>query len=146
MRTIALILMSFLAGAAMAESASEPEKAAVFLTEVVEDLNDFVWHKRPIVVFADTPEDPNFVRQMELLHLRWGDLKERDVVVLTDTDPSVTSALRRKLRPRGFALVLIGKDGGVKLRKPKPWSVRELSRVIDKMPLRQQEIGHRQSQ
>jgi len=39
--------------------------------------------------------------------------------------------------------VLIGKDGGVKLRKPFPWSVRELSRSIDKMPMRQQELRDR---
>jgi len=38
-------------------------------------------------------------------------------------------------------LVLIGKDGGVKLRKPFPWNVREISRVIDKMPMRRQEIN-----
>ena len=39
--------------------------------------------------------------------------------------------------------VLIGKDGTVYLRKPFPWSVREISRSIDKMPLRQQEIRDR---
>jgi hypothetical protein len=48
--------------------------------------------------------------------------------------------LRTKLRPRGFMVVLIGKDGGVKLRKPFPWDVREFSRSIDKMPMRQQEL------
>ncbi|MEM9709036.1 MAG: DUF4174 domain-containing protein [Pseudomonadota bacterium] len=37
-------------------------------------------------------------------------------------------------------LTLIGKDGTVKLRKPRAWDVRELSRSIDKMPLRQDEI------
>jgi len=36
---------------------------------------------------------------------------------------------------------LIGKDGMVKLRKPFAWNMRELSRVIDKMPMRQQEIS-----
>ena len=51
--------------------------------------------------------------------------------------------LREKLRPRGFMLVLIGKDGGVKLRKPFPYNVRELSRNIDKMPMRQREIRER---
>ncbi len=49
------------------------------------------------------------------------------------------SDLRTKLRPRGFMLVLMGKDGEVKLRKPLPWTVRELSRSIDKMPMRQRE-------
>ena len=65
------------------------------------------------------------------------------MVVLTDTDPSGDSALRTKLRPRGFMLVLIGKDGGVKLRKPFPWDVRQLMRAIDSMPMRQREIRER---
>ena len=42
-------------------------------------------------------------------------------------------------------LVLIGKDGSVYLRKPFPWSVREIGRSIDKMPLRQQEIRDRRT-
>ena len=48
------------------------------------------------------------------------------------------------LRPRGFGLVVMGKDGRVAQRKPTPWSVREISRAIDKLPLRQQELrdGH----
>jgi len=62
------------------------------------------------------------------------------VVIIVDTDPSGESALRTKLRPRGFMMVLIGKDGQVKLRKPLPWDVRELTRSIDKMPLRRQEM------
>lgn len=104
------------------------------------DLADLKWQARPVVVLADTPEDPAFQRQMDLLEARRGELIQRDVIVITDTDPDARSELRAKLRPRGFMLVLIGKDGGVKLRKPFPWNVRELSRQIDKMPMRQQEI------
>lgn len=111
----------------------------------VTDLNEFVWEKRPVIVFADSPNDPNFGLQMEYLEDRADELAERDVIVLTDTDPSADSPLRRKLRPRGFMLVLIGKDGGVKLRKPFPWDVRELSRTIDKMPMRQREIRERRA-
>ena len=70
-------------------------------------------------------------------------LLDRDVVVLTDTTPAAASALRKQLRPRGFMLVLIGKDGGVKLRKPHPWTVRELSRSIDKFQDRLQEVEDR---
>ena len=103
-------------------------------------LDDLLWVARPIVVFADTPNDPRFVTQMELLEAGKEALVERDVVVLTDTDPDLKSDLRQKLRPRGFMLVLLGKDGQVKLRKPLPWDVREISRAIDKMPMRQQEL------
>ncbi|MEM9871198.1 MAG: DUF4174 domain-containing protein [Pseudomonadota bacterium] len=106
-------------------------------------MQQFVWEKRPIVVFADSPNDPNFGLQMEYLQERVADLAERDVIVLTDTDPGAAGPLREALRPRGFMLVLIGKDGGVKLRKPFPWDVRELSRTIDKMPVRQREIRDR---
>ncbi|MDE2790400.1 MAG: DUF4174 domain-containing protein [Paracoccaceae bacterium] len=109
----------------------------------VGDLSSFLWVKRPIVVFADSPNDPNFIRQIELLDARAEALEERDVVVLTDTDPVAQGPLRQALRPRGFMLVLLGKDGEVKLRKPFPWSVREISRAIDKMPLRQQEMLNR---
>ncbi|MBE3640147.1 DUF4174 domain-containing protein [Mangrovicoccus algicola] len=104
------------------------------------ELDGYLWVKRPVVVFADTPDDPRYVQQMEMLQARPDPLAERDVIVLTDTDPEARGPLRRALRPRGFSVVLVGKDGRVELRKPAPWDVRELTRVIDKLPLRQQEL------
>ncbi len=103
-------------------------------------LEEFLWIKRPIVVFADSPADPRFIEQMALINDRLHELESRDVVVLTDTDPSARSALRRQLHPRGFMLALVGKDGVVYLRRPLPWDVREITRSIDKRPIRQQEI------
>lgn len=123
----------------------EADKTIVFDATFL-DLDDFIWLARPVVVFADSPNDPRFRQQMDLLLDRPAELAERDVVILTDTDPSAESALRMRLRPRGFMLVLIGKDGEIELRKPAPWDVRELSRSIDKMPLRQQEIDDRRVQ
>lgn len=117
----------------------QADKTVIFDASEV-DLDAFRWLARPVVVFADTPVDPAFKRQMDLLTLRSNELAERDVVLITDTDPDASSDIRRKLRPRGFMLTLIGKDGGVKLRKPFPWDVRELTRSIDKMPIRQQEL------
>ncbi|EKE45434.1 hypothetical protein OCGS_0524 [Oceaniovalibus guishaninsula JLT2003] len=121
------------------------EDPKVMLESVEIDLDDFMWIARPVVVFAETAADPAFQRQIELLAGRADDLVRRDVVVITDTDPAAMSSLRRKLRPRGFMLVLIGKDGEVELRKPFPWDVRELSRSIDKMPLRKQELREQQN-
>jgi hypothetical protein len=104
------------------------------------DLSEFLWIKRPIIIFADTPADPRYAEQIEYLTRGMDELEARDVVVLVDTDPANPSPLRKKLRPRGFMLVLVGKDGGIKLRKPFAWDVREISRSIDKMPMRQREI------
>lgn len=106
-------------------------------------LDQFLWVARPVIVFADTPDDPRFIKQIELLESRKEDLFRRDVVVLVDTDPAANSDLRRNLRPRGFMLAIVGKDGKVAFRKPSPWDVREITRAIDKMPLRKQEIRDR---
>lgn len=109
------------------------------LTEA-ESLEPFKWVARPVVVFADSPNDPRYIEQIQLLERRKEALFDRDVVVIADTKPSEPSEIRRRLRPRGFMLALVGKDGEIKLRKPVPWDVREITRVIDKFPLRQQEI------
>jgi uncharacterized protein DUF4174 len=106
-------------------------------------LDEFKWVSRLIVVFADSDQDPAFAKQMTLLQERTEELLIRDVVVLFDTSPAARGDIRQDLRPRGFSLVLINKEGRVELRKPKPWSVREINRSIDKMPLRQQEIRDR---
>ncbi|MFC3615164.1 DUF4174 domain-containing protein [Lutimaribacter marinistellae] len=104
------------------------------------DLSEFLWIKRPVIVFADTPADPRYQQQIQLLTERADEMIRRDVVVITDTDPAAKSPLRQKMRPRGFQLILMDKGGTIELRKPVPWDVRALSRSIDKMPLRQREI------
>lgn len=103
-------------------------------------LTQYQWQARVMVVFAGTREDPRFVEQMDLLGTDPEALAEREVVVLTDTDPALKSALRQRFRPRGFEWVLIGKEGAVKLRKPFPWDLRALGRAIDKWPLRREEM------
>jgi hypothetical protein len=136
----------FSASITIAQDDNDPPESLppeIILPGETADLNDFLWIKRPLVVFADSPADPRYTQQMKYLTDRLEDLEKRDVVVLTDTDPSAESALRKKLRPRGFMLVLIGKDGTIYLRKPLPWDVREISRIIDKLPMRQQEIRDR---
>ena len=105
------------------------------------DLSAYQWTHRPVVVFANSPEDVNYKRQIKMLERDIESLVDRDVIILTDTTPSTATPLRDELRPRGFAILLIGKDGQVKLRKPFPWSVRELSRAVDKMPMRRQELN-----
>ena len=104
-------------------------------------MAEFLWKARPVVIFADTPDDPSFRQQYNALEARPQELIERDVVVVIDTDPAAASEWRRQLHPRGFSLVILDKDGQVKARKPLPWDVREITRAIDKFPLRRQEIG-----
>ena len=53
------------------------------------DLSGFMWLARPLVIFADTPDDPRYAEQLRLLALRPADLAARDVVIIADTDPSM---------------------------------------------------------
>jgi len=133
-----LVLSCFLPLAAAAQDAPAPAFGPIDAAGVT--LNDFLWLKRPIVVFADTPNDPAFQRQMQRINADLAPLEERDVVIITDTDPAARTEVRQRLRPRGFSLVLMDKDGEVKRRNPSPWRVREITHAIDRFPLRRQEM------
>lgn len=143
-----LVLTAFLPLAAFAQTTTETVEAPPMVGAspiVAADVHpdELIWLKRPVVVFADSPFDPSFTRQMDFLAADRGELAERDVVIVTDTDPKTLSEWRRKLRPRGFSLVLMDKDGEAKLRKPLPWDLREIIRSIDKFPLVRQEALER---
>ncbi|RUS63566.1 DUF4174 domain-containing protein [Pseudorhodobacter sp. E13] len=134
-----LVLAVFLPFAAAAQdSPALPVQDAQGVT-----MAEFLWLKRPVVVFADSPNDPSFATQLEYLAEQPQALAERDVVVIVDTNPAGKSFFRQKLRPRGFSLVLMDKDGEVEIRKPRPWDVREITRAIDKFPLARQELLER---
>ena len=144
---IALILAVILSTSAFAQDAQlspDPEPPVLDIRSGADvTLDEFLWINRLIVVFADTDRDPSFQKQMAFLAERPEELQIRDVVVITDTDPENPSSIRTQLRPRGFGLVFVDKDGVVKLRKPGPWDVREITRSIDKTPLRIQEVRDR---
>ena len=142
-RTLSFVFAALIAFPAIAENEAQATINDLTVPAGDSDLSEFMWSKRPIVVFADSPDDPRFAEQMDRLSSGADVLQDRDIVVLTDTDPKNPSPLRKKLRPRGFMLVIIGKDGAVKLRTPLPWTVREITRSIDKMPEREREINLR---
>jgi Domain of unknown function (DUF4174) len=133
---LALPALSLSAGAEEA-----PVFAPIAASDVVEA--DLLFLRRPVIVFADSPNDPAFIRQMELLARYYDQLAARDVILITDTDPASASALRKKLRPRGFSLVLMDKDWKPMIRKPLPWEGREIVNSIDKMPIARTEALER---
>jgi len=142
-RYFAIFMLSLASSSALANGAFtqwQAEPTRVFSAGEIE-LDAFKWQARPVIIFADTDADPRVAQQLKVLHSQTDALLERDIVIIVDTNPDENSALRQKLRPKGFQLVLIGKDGTVKLRKPVPWSMLALSNLIDRMPMRREEIG-----
>ena len=128
-----ILFLAALAPLAALSQTPEIAFAPVPAAEVVEA--DLLYVKRPVIVFADSPNDPTYIRQMELLVRSYPEFQARDVILITDTSPANPSSLRRKLRPRGFSLVLMDKDWQPEIRKPRPWTGREIVNFIDKMPI-----------
>lgn len=99
-----------------------------------------LYEARAVVVFADTPADPLFIQQRALLERDPAPLTTRDAVVIVDADPASATPWRQRLRPQGFSLVVLAKDGSIVERKPVPWDAREIGRAIDKTPERRSEL------
>lgn len=137
-RIAALIFAALLPLSATAQTPARP------LTPPEVVLDDMLWVARPLVVFAASPQDPSFQRQMQLLSSDPASLTERQIAIIVDTDAD--SELRRRFRPNGFAILLLDTNGRVLLTRPTPRTVREITAAVDKSPLRRQELQDRRFQ
>lgn len=103
-------------------------------------LGQYQWHRRPVVIFAPSEKDADYVRQIAMLEKSSAELAERDIIVLSDTSPAASGQLRSQFKPSGFEVVLVGKDGGVKIRQKTPLTSEELLSTIDRMPMRKADL------
>ncbi len=103
-------------------------------------LEDFKWVARPIVVFADSPQDPRLLQQLTAFEGDMEELEARQVEIIVDTAADEDTPLRSRFHPRGFSVIVVDKDGDVIYIKPSPVTVSEVIRLIDRTPLRQQEL------
>lgn len=108
---------------------------------------------RPLLIFAAKPDDPQLEIQMRTLQEHAAEAHERDLVAIalpynnpspsaTQLSPMEAEAARRRFHvaPGDFTVILLGKDGGAKLRSSKPLSMEKLNETIDAMPMRQDEM------
>ncbi len=114
-------------------------------------------HARPLLIFAPKPDDPRLEIQVRTLQEHAPEAHDRDLVPvgLPYQNPSPTEtqlsaeeavAVRRRFHvaPGDFAVILLGKDGGAKLRSDKPLPMQKLDATIDAMPMRKDEMRARQ--
>lgn len=102
------------------------------------------WDRRVLIVAAPSADDPSLVEQRRTLAAWRAEAERRDLSVVEVLGDRVTGAtdaaasLRRayRLPADGFAVVLLGKDGGVKRRSTGPLAAVDLARTIDAMPMR----------
>lgn len=105
---------------------------------------DAMRHERRVLLISAPAGDARLARQDALLAADKRRLDDRDVTVVRVAGDAVSGvaeparALRRRWRlgPATFAVVLIGKDGHVSLRRAEPLSGDALVAAIDAMPMR----------
>ena len=95
-----------------------------------------------LIVVVGRPNDPRATQQHAALEHGAAALRERDVLV-QDIAPEAAQRERPELgvdSQAAFEVLLVGKDGEVKLRRGKPVAVSEITALIDTMPMRQNEM------
>ena len=131
--------------------------AMVLLTTSTQaaDLTQYLWQNRLLLMVAPIPTTPMFLDARKTLDQRWDAIQDRDIVVFclfsnkgtraNDNTPltqdEVTQLRRRyALTDSATSMILIGKDGGEKMRQPLDGDLSEVFAEIDTMPMRQQEM------
>jgi hypothetical protein len=130
--------------------------ALALMPSAASAMSVYQWKKRPIVVFAPSESDARLVRQKATINGARTSFLDRDVVVVyviggvashdLGPGPGMSgAALRSRFRASegAFRVLLVGKDGGIKLDSPAPIAANDLFGEIDRMPMRRDEIRKR---
>jgi len=118
------------------------------------DISQFNWKNRLLFIFASNDGDPLFRALKNEIAAQPGEVSERDLIVfkISEADPSfmgtapidpqTAAALRNKFTAplTRFTCILVGKDGGVKLRRDDQVKLKDIFALIDAMPMRREEI------
>ena len=119
------------------------------------ELSDYVWQSRPLLVFAPTNSDPRLVDTVRRIEATRCEFADRDMVLgrivadgtgtldghLVDATQAQRLSSEFGIGANGFSVVLIGKDGGEKLRVNDVPDMKAIYAVIDSMPMRGREMG-----
>jgi len=122
---------------------------------VAAELSDYLWQARPLLVFAPTDSDPRLAKTMRRIEASSCDFADRDMVLgrivtagtstlggdVVGTGQAQRLLSRFGIGENGFAVVLIGKDGGEKLRVNDIPDLQTIYAVIDGMPMRGREVS-----
>ena len=147
LRAMTTSLKSLLLGAALLLPASlVAAQQAPPATTLAQTLSANRFKKRILLVGTPAADAPELAQQRKLLAPAGPQLRERDVLVLQLVYSQLLPADRQywtqelKQSLTGFSVVLIGKDGGVKLNQLQPLTPADLFGTVDKMPMRKQEV------
>ena len=118
------------------------------------DLDQFKWKNRLLFIFAPQEGDAFAQALQNEILTQPDEISERDLVVFnifetgpsymdtTRIDPQTAAAIRTRFAapPGQFTCILVGKDGGIKLRQDALVKLEEVFNLIDAMPMRREEM------
>ena len=118
------------------------------------DLTQFQWKNRLLFIFAEDRSHPLFKDLQNQIAAQKTLVDDRDLIVfeVPAQDPARmnTIPLDRKdadsirnhftISSDTFSLILVGKDGGIKLKRSDRTDLTEIFELIDAMPMRQGEM------
>lgn len=124
-------------------------------TAAADELDDYRWDRRPLLLFAPTAGDPRLAETVSRIEASRCDFVSRDMVLgqlVSQGDSTIDGHVvnadeAQRLRDRfaitenAFGALLIGKDGGEKLRVDEVPDLRTIYAVIDGMPMRSAEMN-----
>ena len=147
--TIVIATSSFTASSFTASSLGSSSPTARTTTSLTA-LRD---NSRPLLIFAPKANDLQLKMQLHYLQANPSAVTQRDIMAiaipLTGVAPTpitLTSADAQSARqrfgvePGDFLVILLGKDGGEKIRSNRPVTLEMLTEIIDAMPMRQDEM------
>ena len=119
------------------------------------ELGEYLWQRRPLLLFAPTQSDPRLVETVRRIEASRCDFTDRDMVLglivtegsstldgqVLDTNQARKLLSTFRIGVNTFSAVLIGKDGGEKLRVNDVPDLAAIYAVIDGMPMRGSEMN-----
>ena len=130
---------------------------AMVIPVVADVLDRLSWSARPLLVLAPQADHPGVDAMVAAFEARRCETRDRDMVlvVLPESGPGrlggevlsarEVSAIRARYGGGvpGFQVVLVGKDGGAKLRRDAVPDLGDVFALIDGMPMRRADMRER---
>jgi hypothetical protein len=121
------------------------------------DLRAYQWKNRLLILFAPSEKDLIYQSFKEQLQRRAREVHDRDLLIFhvletgenrlanlpLNKEQGISLRKTFSIMPGQHMVILIGKDGELKLRKELPVELSEIFSVIDAMPMRQREMRER---
>jgi len=107
-----------------------------------EPLKEYLWKRRVVLSFSaanSTPERIFLLKQIEQYQCEFDDRQMVHIDLIAGSNDHQLLSREFSVPNKDFNLVLLGKDGDVKLLTSQP-SLENLLTLIDTMPMRQREL------